>query len=84
MADNLAWLKQQRQNILAIVLVDAKYECEERSSRKFLFSSLLKNTKLIRLVYLLRSKRVFAFVAFIPILPAQGALEDELPRNTKF
>lgn len=43
-----------------------------------------QNTELIRLVYLFRSKRVFAFVAFIPILPAQGALEDELPRNTKF
>lgn len=43
-----------------------------------------KSTKLIRLVYLFRPKSVFAFVTFIPILPAQGALEDELPRNTKF
>lgn len=36
------------------------------------------------LVYLFESEAVFAFVTFIPILPAQGALEDELPRNTKF
>ncbi len=36
------------------------------------------------LVYLLESEAVFAFVTFIPILPAQGAQEDELPRNTKF
>lgn len=65
-------------------------ECKQRSRRKFSCNSLLEkrkrkqNTELIRLVYLFRSKRVFAFVAFIPILPAQGALEDELPRNTKF
>lgn len=71
-------------NILAIVLVDAKCQHQERSSRKVLCNLLCKNTKLIRLVYLFRSKRVFAFVAFIPILPTQGALEDELPRNTKF
>lgn len=43
-----------------------------------------QNADLIRVVYLFWSKRVFAFVAFIPILPASGALEDELPRNTKF
>lgn len=50
----------------------------------FYVTRSVKTLKLIRLVYLFRSKRVFAFVAFIPILPAQGALEDELPRNTKF
>lgn len=66
-------------------------ECKQRSRKKFPCTLLLEkrkkakqNADLIRVVYLFRSKRVFAFVAFIPILPAWGALEDELPRNTKF
>lgn len=67
-------------------------ECKQRSRRKFSCNFAFRkkgkkakqNADLIRVVYLFRSKRVFAFVAFIPILPARGALEDELPRNTKF
>lgn len=67
-------MQRAQSNTLGTALNGAKYLCEERSSKNFfLRNSHCKNTKLIRLVYLFKSKRVFAFVTFIPILPVHEA-----------